>query len=667
MDFGEIPPERARELDILCDRFEADWRAGPRPRIEACLALVPAAFGRPLFGMLLATELEIRRRRGEQPVPSEYYSQFPGQVEQIDLTFAHEGAQHSRPPGKSRPEVTAQPPHQTNPVISVIADGRALARPVAAPAGRRLEFIARAGEHPATIQHVLRNRLRFLCRLITALFVALIVLVDRTKLQSSDPQVASDGLAYFWAHLAMAVAALALLPVLRSRHAASLARLRTIEIVLFVALCGEFSWIEWHELHDPLTRRLTDVAGIAASAASIGWFVIIVFYGTFIPNDWRRCARAVSLIAACPLVTALVATVTTESVRWFVFGPFVVYLTLWMTLAAAIVTYGAHRVDVLQQEATEARQFGQYHVRALLKSGGMGDVYLAEHMMMRRPCAIKLIRPERAGDPDAIRRFEREVRAMARLNHWNTVQIFDYGHTDDGTFYYVMEYLPGLNLEEMVKRDGPLPPGRVVHFLTQICHALREAHSIKLIHRDIKPSNILACQRGGDSDVVKLLDFGLVRQISAAADDFGASAQRGCDVGMTIDTGRGGVAGTPHYMSPEQIMASAQIDERSDIYSTGALAYFSLTGRPPFVGPHLDGVLDAQLYDEVEPPSRLSPGLPVDLEAIILTCLSKKPADRFPNVEALETALEECGCAGAWTAEMADDWWEKNFVPEPSE
>jgi serine/threonine-protein kinase len=553
-------------------------------------------------------------------------------------------------------------------MINVSLDGRASPHPAAVPARRAPEFLTGGVDRAVAIEPVLRARLRFLAGIIAILMLALIALVDLAKIRSPRPEVATDGVSYVRAHLVMAVVAVALIPALAIRPAASLSYLRAIEIMLFGTICAEFSWIQWHEFHDPLTWRLKDVSGIAASAASLGWFVIIVFYGTFIPNHWRRCAMVVSLIALCPLATAAVACVTTEFVRFFVFGPFLVYLTLWMTLAAAVVTYGAHRIQVLQQEATEARRLGQYHLRTLLKSGGMGDVYLAEHMLLRRPCAIKLIRPERAGDPEYAHRFEREVRAMARLNHWNTVQIFDYGHTDDGTFYYAMEYLPGLNLQEMVQRHGPLPPGRVVHYLGQICNALREAHSIHLIHRDIKPSNILACKRGGLSDVVKLLDFGLVRQVQAAADDLGGPmAAHGLEIGMTIDTGRGGIAGTPHYMSPEQIIASDRVDERSDIYGVGALAYFLLTGQPPFVRPNLNAVLAAHLHQDVEPPGRRTRGLPADLEWIVLTCLKKDPAERFPNVPALEAALAGCGCAGDWTPEMAADWWEKNFVAQPSE
>ena len=189
-------------------------------------------------------------------------------------------------------------------------------------------------------------------------------------------------------------------------------------------------------------------------------------------------------------------------------GPLGILSTLmavWMAIASSIAIYGAHRIDALRREALEARRLGQYQLKELLGAGGMGQVYLADHLLLRRPCAIKLIRPERAGDSTNLLRFEREVRATAGLTHPNTVQIFDYGHTEDGIFYYVMEYLPGLTLEQLVERYGPLPPGRAVHFLRQVCGALREAHASGLIHRDIKPGNIIICKRGGRYDVGKSL------------------------------------------------------------------------------------------------------------------------------------------------------------------
>src|SRR5262249_7413890 len=192
---------------------------------------------------------------------------------------------------------------------------------------------------------------------------------------------------------------------------------------------------------------------------------------------------------------------------------FSLWLGAWVTVGAGIAIYGSHRIEVLRREAVAARRLGQYQLKERLGAGGMGEVYLAEHVLLKQPCAIKLIRPEHAGDRATLRRFEREVQATARLKHWNTVQIYDYGHTGDGTFYYVMEYLSGLTLEQLVKQHGPLRAGRAVALLRQACLALREAHGLGLIHRDIKPANIMVCERGGMHDVVKLLDFGLVKAV----------------------------------------------------------------------------------------------------------------------------------------------------------
>ncbi len=189
----------------------------------------------------------------------------------------------------------------------------------------------------------------------------------------------------------------------------------------------------------------------------------------------------------------------------------------------------------------------------------MGEVYLAEHQLMKRPCAIKMIRPEMAADAQALARFEREVRATAALSHWNSIDIFDYGHDQEGTFYYVMEYLPGMNLGDIVKQFGPMPASRVIHLLRQTCDALGEAHQVGLIHRDIKPANIFAAERGGHQDVAKLLDFGLVKPISKTV-----------NLDLTSD---GTVTGSPLYMSPEQAVGD-EPDVRSDIYALGAVAYF---------------------------------------------------------------------------------------------
>jgi len=229
------------------------------------------------------------------------------------------------------------------------------------------------------------------------------------------------------------------------------------------------------------------------------------------------------------------------------------------------------------------------------------------------------------------------------LSHPNIVEVFDYGHTEDGTFYYVMEYLPGLNLDQLTRRHGPLPLGRVIHLLRQVCGALQEAHAGGLIHRDIKPSNILVCQRGGRHDVAKLLDFGLVQTHGLNQD------------GQQL-TQEGAIPGTPAYMSPEQ-GAGIDLDARSDLYSLGAVAYFLLTGRPPFVRDSTVQTLAAHLAEPVVAPDRHRPEVPADLQAVVLRCLEKDPARRFPNADELAQALARCRCADQWTRERAAAWW----------
>jgi serine/threonine protein kinase len=219
----------------------------------------------------------------------------------------------------------------------------------------------------------------------------------------------------------------------------------------------------------------------------------------------------------------------------------------------------------------------------------MGEVYLAEHQLLKRPCAVKVIRPSAAADPQALARFEREVRTTALLTHPHTVEIYDYGRTEDGTFYYVMEYLPGYSSAELVERYGPLSPARAVYLLWQVCGALAEAHAWPLVHRDLKPANIFVAERGGIYDFAKLLDFGLVSQ---RPDE---------DTQLTQE---GSVTGSPLYMSPEQALGSTP-DARSDIYSLGAVAYFWLTGQPPFTGDRPMEVLVAHARDPVRPPREL--------------------------------------------------------------
>jgi serine/threonine-protein kinase len=383
------------------------------------------------------------------------------------------------------------------------------------------------------------------------------------------------------------------------------------------------------------------------------WLILIFTYAMFIPNTWRRALVVTSLMGLGPLLSILLAWGNSADVSVLIeettdFHHVFLETVMAMVFAVAIATFGVMVIRALRTQAFAAQQLGQYRLKRLLGRGGMGEVYLAEHVMLKRPCALKLIRPEKAGDPATLARFEKEVQSTARLTHWNSVEIFDYGSTGDGTFYYVMEYLPGMSFDQIVDMHGPLPAERVIHLLAQACDALDEAHSQGMIHRDIKPGNLFAAKRGGAYDVTKVLDFGLVRSLDQEND------QRLTQDGM--------VTGSPLYMSPEQARGD-QIDGRSDIYALGCVAYFLLTGRPVFDETRPIKLVLAHAQQPVVMPSLLRSDIPSDLESIVLRCLEKLPEDRFPDVSALREALLECRAARQWTRDAALDWWQSHGCP----
>jgi len=297
-----------------------------------------------------------------------------------------------------------------------------------------------------------------------------------------------------------------------------------------------------------------------------------------------------------------------------------------------------------RQAAVAAKKLGQYHLEEKLGSGGMGTVYKARHAMLRRPTAIKMLDPDKTTD-DAVARFEREVQLTSQLTHPNTVAIYDYGRTPEGVFFYAMEYLDGLNLDQLVREEGPQPEGRVVRILTQICGSLAEAHAVGLIHRDIKPANILISRRGGVPDLVKLLDFGLVKAVDTAK--------------QASLTAVGTAAGTPLYMSPESIERPDAVDARADLYAVGAVGYFLLTGTPVFEGQSVVEVCMKQVKEPPQRPSeRLGRSVSEELEAVLLACLAKAPADRIQSSKELMRRLKAV-FAGSWGDADADAWWDR--------
>ncbi len=349
--------------------------------------------------------------------------------------------------------------------------------------------------------------------------------------------------------------------------------------------------------------------------------------------------------------------VATEVDQWEVYRPVamvrVVFWILFGLLAAAALallamTLLAGRLENRVREAVlAAGKLGQYALEDKIGEGGMGSVYRARHALLRRPTAIKLIEPSKTSDV-AVARFEREVQHTSQLNHPNTITIYDYGRTDEGVFYYAMEFLDGFSLQAMVEKFGPQPDGRVIPILVQVCGSLMEAHSLGLIHRDIKPANIMLTRRAGVSDFVKLLDFGLVKATDSRV--------------QTQLTAVNSITGTPLYLPPECIQDPESADARSDLYSLGGVGYYLLTGRPPFEATSVLEIIRRQVEDIPVAPSEKSvrPIAP-RLEQALLACLEKSPDKRPQSVSQLVELLSQCEPREPWTAAAAQRWWRQNL------
>jgi len=426
--------------------------------------------------------------------------------------------------------------------------------------------------------------------------------------------------------------------------------------------------------------QVVDVAGAWLMSAS--WALMAVAYAGILAAQQLDAAPAlfVGLLATTYTLVARAIAVPSTAFRtvWVSAGAWIPLLAatswvvtrqpdgndaLWMAsldvmtwqIAAVAMSAVASRVIFgLRAEVAQSRRMGQYTLGEKIGEGGMGAVYRAHHAMLRRPTAVKLLPPEKAG-ADNILRFEREVQLTASLSHPNTVVIFDYGRTVEGVFYYAMEYLDGINLDQLVKTDGPQPPARVARIVSQVSGALAEAHQIGLVHRDIKPANIILCERGGVPDVAKVVDFGLVKRF------------RPDDEGLTMAvTSEQTLLGTPLYMAPEAITGAGEVDARSDLYALGAVAYMLLTGTPVFQGRTVVEICAHHLHTPPDPPSRrLGRPIPPDLEQIVLACLAKSPDDRPSSALALQDRLHHLRFADPWSDDDATAWWLRRRRTEP--
>jgi eukaryotic-like serine/threonine-protein kinase len=384
----------------------------------------------------------------------------------------------------------------------------------------------------------------------------------------------------------------------------------------------------------------------------LSWVAVwTVLFTVVVPTKPRRALlAALGSISAVPVVigSAMASGIASLTLSPLEFFAGLVFPYLFVVMMAYV---GARVVYNLGSELGRARELGSYRLVEPLRHGGMGEVWRARHLLLVRPAAIKLIRPSladgRAGAfAEARRRFEREAQVIASLRSPHTVTLFDFGVSADGAFYYVMELLEGLDAETLVRRTGAVPPERAIHLLRQVCHSLSEAHSSGLVHRDIKPSNIFLCRYGEDHDFVKVLDFGIVKATTATAETGPALTRE-----LTVH-------GTLAFMAPEQALASPDVDGRADIYATGCVAYWLLTGQQVFTADTPMALLLHHAQTPATPPSaKTDTRIPAALDDLVLSCLAKDPAARPQTARELSRRLASVEGAHDWTNDRAREWW----------
>ncbi|HEX7778824.1 MAG TPA: serine/threonine-protein kinase [Vicinamibacterales bacterium] len=435
-----------------------------------------------------------------------------------------------------------------------------------------------------------------------------------------------------------------------SRYA-TLAPERLLDIGLVFAVAGAFG-ISMAEFWRGLPRVIQPTVFLGVPWECV-WILIIPLVAPNLPKK----ILIVSLLEAStgPLVLWYAAAVRGENVSNSAIS-LATYFLFTTYLCAGIAYVTSRFVFLYGMRLKRAREIGSYELVSRLGEGGMGEVWVARHRMLARPAAMKLIRPELLGTDlrnrdRAVARFRREAKSTAALGSTHTVDIYDFGLTEEGSFFYVMELLDGLSLETLVRRFGPVSPARAVYLLRQVCHSLGEAHAAGLIHRDVKPANIFACRLGPDLDHVKVLDFGLVKHIDPQE--------------MTL-TAEYSTAGTPAYMAPEMALGQPDIDSRADLYAVGCVAYWLLTGEPVFEGDTPMATLIAQVQaTPVAPSLRSETDVPQALDEVILSCLAKDPADRPQTAEELARRFAASVPEGSWRREDAREWWLRHHPGTP--
>ena len=411
--------------------------------------------------------------------------------------------------------------------------------------------------------------------------------------------------------------------------------------------------------------ELSHMEGAAEGLGRPSWIAIVILTAAVtMPTSPRRTLIG-SLVAASmgpvavTIVYVLDRPVPPLSITFAYYLPNYIF--------AAVATLPSAMFQRMGRQIKLARDLGSYELVERLGGGGMGAVYRARHRFLARDAAVKLVRPEALGDTESaaqaqLRRFEREAQATASLKSEHSIRLFDFGATEDGSFYYVMELLDGRDLHTLVKQFGPLPHERAMYLVRQVCHSLAEAHARGMVHRDVKPANIFLCRMGLEFDFIKVLDFGLVKT---------REQDKATDVTETPVTGQQQLIGTPAYMSPEMILGRPDVDRRADVYGIGCVAFYLLTGTHVFDGNHMQVLLDHMHTEPPSPSKRLGAVLPGEVDAFVLDCLRKNPADRPQDARQLLNRINALNLAGNWSSAAAESWWQDRLpnlaAPLPEE
>jgi serine/threonine-protein kinase len=495
---------------------------------------------------------------------------------------------------------------------------------------------------PADLFEQARGRLRLLAMFFVVAFgFDLVLFLLGWALGADAPDPAVRVIGFQWANLVAVVVSLGLWWAAGSRRV-SAARLHTAGLIYEVALCAVVSALTYwqYNLDTGLLPNLTWVPAI------------VIMFPLIMPGPPRRMLMAAIVAGA----TAPLAMLWLDLTGRIASGDGAAYVPAAISSAFAVVFafLGSRVIYGMGREIAKARAMGSYQLEEKLGEGGMGEVWRARHRLLARPAAIKLIRPALVGDArgripgEAVHRFEREAQAIAALRSPHTVDLFDFGVAADGSFYYAMELLDGLDASALVQSFGPVPAERAIFVLCQVCHSLSEAEAHGLVHRDVKPGNIFMCRYGEDYDYVKVLDFGIVKTVNDQE-----------DMGSML-TGKNVIHGTPAFMSPEQALGNP-LDGRADIYSLGCVAYWLLTGKLVFTAETPTGVLMKHIQSPAAAPSAGTElPIPAALDRIVLSCLEKDPAQRPQSARELAGLLAQLDVAEAWTEQRRRDWWNRH-------